>query len=74
MSNHFIAINRGKSGTKISDFTFGTSSSAASDLELRIADVDGQSKVMTDKDILIALAAFKIALMSGQMWTNFPPL
>jgi hypothetical protein len=74
MSNHFIAINRGFAGTKISDFTFGTSTSAGANFELRIADVDGQSKVMTDKDVIIALKAFKLALTSGQMWTNFPPL
>jgi len=73
MSNHFIAINRGKSGSKISDFTFGTSSSAGSDIELRIADVDGQSKVMTDKDVILALEAFEQALTS-RLFTTFPPL
>lgn len=73
MSNHFIAINRGKSGSKISDFTFGTSSSAASDIELRIADVDGQSKVMTDKDVILALRAIEFAIES-RLYTTFPPL
>jgi hypothetical protein len=73
MSNHFIAINRGKSGTKISDFTFGTSTSAASDFELRIADVDGQSKAVTDKDAILALRAFAMALES-RLFTTFPPL
>jgi hypothetical protein len=74
MSNHFIAINRGLSGTKISDLTFGTASSAGSDFELRIADVDGQGKVVTDKDVILALIAFKMAILSGSMWTKFPPL
>lgn len=73
MSNHFIAINRGKTGTKISDFTFGTSSSSSSDIELRIADVDGQSKVMTDKDVILALEAFRMAI-SSYLYTTFPPL
>lgn len=73
MSNHFIAINRGKSGSQISDFTFGTSSSSASDVELRIADVDGQSKVMTDKDVILALRAFAFAIES-RLYTTFPPL
>lgn len=73
MSNHFIAINRGLGGTRISDFTFGTSSSAGSDIELRIADVDGQSKVMTDKDVILALEAFRFALTS-YLYTTFPPL
>lgn len=73
MSNHFIAINRGLSGSKISDLTFGTSSSSSSDFELRIADVDGQSKVVTDKDVLLALEAFRQAIIS-RLFTTFPPL
>lgn len=73
MSNHFIAINRGKSGSKISDFVFATSSTAAADFELRIADVDGQSKVVTDKDAILALRAFAFALES-RLYTTFPPL
>lgn len=74
MSNHFFAINRGKDGFKISDFTLGASSSASSDIELRIADVDGQGKVMTRKDIVVALEAFERALTSGPIFTTFPPL
>jgi hypothetical protein len=73
MSNHFIAINRGLSGTKISDFTFGIGSLAGSDFELRIADVDGQGKVVTDKDVILALMAFKQAIVS-RLYTTFPPL
>lgn len=73
MSNHFIAINRGVSGTKISDLTFGTSSSASADFELRIADVDAQGKVMTDKDVRLAIEAFKLAIGSVP-YTKFPPL
>ncbi len=73
MSNHFIAINRGRSGTKISDMTFGTASSAASDFELRIGDLDAQGKVPTDKDVLLALEAFKMAIIS-RLYTTFPPL
>jgi hypothetical protein len=73
MSNHFIAINRGKSGSKISDLVFATSSTAAADVELRIADVDAQGKVMTDKDIFLALEAFRQAIFS-RLYTTFPPL
>lgn len=73
MSNHFIAMNRGQSGTKISDFTFGTSSSASSDFELRIADVDGQGKVVTDKDVRLFIEGLKMAL-SSPLYTKFPPL
>jgi hypothetical protein len=74
MSNHYVAINRGNDGFKISDFTLGTSSSASSDVELRIADVDAQSNTMTRKDVDIALEAFRRALLSGQIFTTFPPL
>ncbi len=74
MSNHFVAINRGKDGFKISEFTLGTSTSASSDVELRIADLDAQSKTMTRKDIVIALKAFTRAIESGAIFTTFPPL
>jgi hypothetical protein len=73
MSNHFISMNRGKSGTKVSDFTFGTSSTAGDDLELRIADVDAQGKVMTDKDIRLFIEGLKLAIGSV-LYTKFPPL
>lgn len=73
MSDHFIAINRGKDGFKLSDFTTGTSTSAASDIELRIADVDGQGNPMTKKDVQIALEAFERFLM-GRLGSTFPPL
>ena len=73
MSNHFIAINRGVSGMKISDFTFGTSSTASTDVEVRIADVDAQGAVMTDKDVILGLKAVIRALESN-LYTTFPPL
>jgi hypothetical protein len=74
MSNHFFAINRGLDGFKISDFTFGASSSASSDIELRVADVDAQGKTLTRKDIVKALKAFERAVESGPIFTTFPPL
>lgn len=73
MSNHFIAIKRGKDGFANSDFTFGTATSAATDIELRIADVDGGGVVMTDKDVVLALEAFKRVIMQP-LDNNFPPL
>ena len=51
MSNHFVAINRGVDGTKITDLTFGASSASTKDVELRIADVDGQGRPLTRKDM-----------------------
>lgn len=73
MSNHFIAINRGVEGSKISDFTFGTSSSASTDFELRIGDVDGQGVVPKDKDVILALKAI-IRACESRLFTTFPPL
>ncbi len=74
MSNHYVAINRGLDGFKISDFTRGVSTSASSDFELRVADVDAQGKTMTRKDIVVALESFKRSILSGAIFTTFPPL
>jgi hypothetical protein len=38
MADHFVAVARGVEGTKYSDFTTGTASSAATLFELRVAD------------------------------------
>jgi hypothetical protein len=73
MANHFMSINRGVSGTKISDITFGTSTNAGADFELRIANVDAQGKVPTDLDVRMALEAFKLAI-GTILYTTFPPL
>jgi len=75
VANSYFAINRGLDGFKINDFTTGTSSSASSDIELRVASVDGQGKVMTRMDVEKALKALERAFASGQiMIGTFPPL
>lgn len=74
MANQFFAINRGTDGFKISDFTLGTSSSASSDIELRVAAVDGQGNVMTRKDVEIALRAFERLFAEGKLVSTFPPI
>ena len=74
MADHFIAINRGNDGFKISDFTFDTAATPARDIELRIADLDGQGVAMTRKDVYKALEAFERILTNGAMFTNFPKL
>lgn len=58
MANHFVAINRGQNGLAYSDFVTGTSTTSAADFELRVADADANSLVMTRKDINLALKAF----------------
>lgn len=70
MSDHFIAINRGFDGFKLEDFTTGTSTSAAADIELRIAD--GAS--LTRKDVMIALEAFERYIENKDFNAGFPPL
>lgn len=74
MADHYIAINKGNDGFKISDFTLGTSSTAARDFEFRIADLDGQGRAMTRKDAQVALEAIERLLASGAIFTNFPKL
>lgn len=74
MTNHFIGINRGLGGGKFSDYTSGTSSTASLDVEVRIADVDAQSKVMTRKDVVISLQNIINAILDGRVITTFPPL
>ncbi len=69
MSNHFVSINRGKEGTKYSDFTTGTSSTAGDDIELRIADAAS----LTRKDVTLALEAFERWIENIKQ-TTFPPL
>jgi hypothetical protein len=74
MSNHYFAINHGKDGFKGTDFTLGTSSSAASDIELRVADLDGQSKPLKRRDVIVALKAFERMFESGKTFITFLPL
>ena len=54
MADHFVSIKRGVTGEKYSDFTTGTSSTAADQYELRVLDGAGSSK----KDVILALEAF----------------
>jgi hypothetical protein len=74
MPDRFIAINRGNDGFKISEFTLGSASTPARDIELRIAELDGKGVTMTRKDVYKALEAFERLLTSGAIFTNFPKL
>jgi len=55
MASHFVSLNRGVEGSKFSDFTFGTSSTATDSIELRVLDGNGLSKM----DVIKALEAFE---------------
>jgi alkyl hydroperoxide reductase subunit AhpF len=70
MANHYISINRGKDGLRASDLTYATSSTAADDIELRIADAANLKR----KDVILALEAFERALTTPSNTSTFPPL
>jgi hypothetical protein len=74
VANHYIAINRGKSGFAINDFTFAAASTAGADIELRIADLDANGKPLTRLDVVKALEAFERVMTSGKTYTGFPVL
>ena len=60
-----LSISRGVSGSKISDFTIGTSAPGAGDIELRFNVTDTNSKNLNDQDIFLALRAFERAIMQN---------
>lgn len=60
-----FSISRGVSGFKMTDITVGTSAPGAGDIELRFNVLDTNSKNMNDKDLVIALLAFRRALETG---------
>lgn len=60
-----FSISRGVSGFKMTDITVGTSAPGAGDIELRFNVLDTNSKNMNDKDLIIALLAFRRALETG---------
>lgn len=55
MADHFVAVARGVTGTKYSDFTVGTSSASTALFELRILDGVTPSKT----EVLLAIEAFE---------------
>lgn len=60
-----FSISRGVSGFKMSDITVGTSAPGAGDIELRFNVLDTNSKNMNDKDLVIALEAFRRWLLTN---------
>jgi hypothetical protein len=75
MADLFIGIKRGISGTKLSDFTIGSSTTAAADFEIRIADTDDAGAPLTREDANLALKAFERYLYEGlRTTTGFPVL
>lgn len=73
MSNTYIAINKGVSGFHNSDFTIGTSSSASSDIEVRVAAVDGAGHTIDRLVVILGLKAITRAL-ENNLVSGVPPI
>jgi hypothetical protein len=55
MPDHFVSLNRGEPGFKSNEFTTGAASTAGDDIELRIRDGAGVTKL----DVILAVTAFR---------------
>jgi hypothetical protein len=55
MADHFVSLNRGQDGVAYNRFTTGTSSTAGNDVELRVRDGAGLSKL----DVIKILEQFE---------------
>ena len=69
MANHFFAINRGQEGFREDEIVKDTSSTAAADIELRLADAAS----LTRLDVIKALEAFERSFNDPAV-TTFPPI
>ena len=59
MADHFVSLTRGIEGTKYSDFTVGTASSASVFIELRVGDAVTVPTTPTRVEIIKALMALQ---------------
>lgn len=63
MADHYVSLNRGEQGFAASDFTTGTASTAADQIELRVKDGAGLTKM----DVYNALCAFQRFIESAKL-------
>jgi hypothetical protein len=66
MASISISINRGAAGQKQTDYTVGTLTPNANDIELRVNVLDGNSNPVTRKDVILALGMFVRQLEGGK--------
>jgi hypothetical protein len=62
-----ISINRGAAGVKQTDYTVGTLAPNAGEIELRMQALDGNSKPVTRKDVILALDMFARQIEAGKV-------
>ena len=62
-----ISISRGAAGVRIDDYTTGTLVPNAGEIELRMQVLDGQSKPVTRKDVILALDMFARQIEAGKL-------
>lgn len=75
MAGISISISHGVEGTAPSDFTVGTSTPGAGDIEVRWNTTDTNSNTLTKKDVVLGLMALIRAVEDEQVpITNSPPL
>lgn len=65
MASRSLALSRGVSGTKISDFTAGTTAPASGDFQICWNTTDTNGKTVTHMDVILACEAFIRALEQG---------
>jgi len=59
-----LSLTRGQFGTKISDFTVGTSAPGAGDVEVRFNVLDTHNKNMNSQDVWILLEQIGRAILN----------
>lgn len=62
MADHYVAVARGVTGTKYSDFTVGTSSAATALFEMRVLD----GVTPTKMEVQLAIEAFERFFSNAQ--------
>jgi hypothetical protein len=67
MSALSISISRGAAGVKATDYTTGTLTPNAGDIELRMNVTDTNGKAVTREDVILALDMFKRQIDAGKL-------
>lgn len=69
-----LILSRGVSGSKLSDFTIGTTAPASGDLQFCWNTTDTNSHALTRKDLILAMRAFEYLIESNPQSPAGTPL